>query len=165
MGIVAVSLSQLPNFPPDWRFPFLIFEGLLLTFSALYWRWLSLATDNGIVGLYGRMLELEKEKKMDIHTKYYYSYLKSEHRKEINNKIGIDNNNTNFANFRNAAESKREGYHYDILIEKWNELERESVTQRGHEIHNAFSIGLVVAYWLLLYLITTYFSDFLMIEI
>jgi len=165
MGIVAVSLSQLPNFPPEWRFPFLIFEGLLLTFSALYWRWLSISTDNAIVGLYGRMLELEKEKRMDIHTKYYYSNLKSEHRKDINKKIGIDVDNKNFANFRNAAESKSEGYHYDVLIEKWNELEKKSVEHRGHEIHNAFSIGLVAAYWFLLYLITTYFSEFLMLEI
>jgi len=85
--------------------------------------------------------------------------------KGINKKIGIDKDNRNFAKFRSAAESKSKDYHYDVLLEKWNELERKSVNQRGHEIHNIFSIGLVVAYWGLLYVISTYFSKFLMLEI
>jgi len=165
MGIVAVSLSQLPNFPPEWRLPFLGFEGILLTVALFYWRRVNLDTDEGIVGLYGRMLELEKEKKMDIHTKYYYSYLKDEHRENINEKLGIDKDNRSFTKFRENAESKQKGYHYDLLIEKWNELERDSVKSRGHGVHNAFAIGLSVAYWVLLYMVAWHFPEFLMIEI
>jgi len=149
MGIISVSLSQLSNFPPEWRFWFLVFEGLLLTFSALYWRKLSLKTDEDIVGLYGRMLELEKIQKLDTQTQYYYRHLKPEIREDINKKIDIALDNSNFSRFRTAANNKEVNHHYDLLLEKWNDLEFESVTKRGHDIHNGFAIGIVVGYWVI----------------
>lgn len=159
MGIIAVSLSQLPNFPAEWRIYFLAFEGMLLTFSVLYWRFLSIKTDEGIVGLYGRMLELEKEQQMDIQTKYFYSYLKSDYREKINKKVGLESENKNFSKFKKAAELKAKDLHYTLLIEIWDKYENESVTSRGHEIHNWAAIGLFTAYWIFFIAILMYFKQ------
>ena len=165
MGIVAVSLSQLPNFPVEWRIPFLVFEGILLTASALYWRSLSRSTDKEIVRLYGRMIELEKQNEMDIQTKYFYANLKSEHRKDINKKIGLDDKNSNFSKFKEAAEAKQKNYHYDLLLEKWNQHEYESVGTRGHIIHEVFAGSLIGAYWFVVVIVAVYFSNQLLQEI
>jgi len=159
LGIISVSLSQLPNFPPEWRLAFLIFEGILLTSAVIYWRCLTSVTDKEIVGLYGRMLEIEKSDKMDTQTQYYYRHLKSEYRKEINKKIGLDLDNSNFVKFREMAEAKQEGYHYDLLLDVWNELEFDSVDKRGHKIHDAFAIGIIVAYWVTFAVFWLVFSE------
>jgi len=164
LGIISVSLSQLPNFPPEWRFAFLTFEGILLTFAVVYWRYLSSVTDKGIVGLYGRMLEIEKRDKMDTQTQYYYRHLKSECRKEINKKIGLDLENSNFIKFREMAEAKQEEYHYDLLLDVWNELEFDSVDKRGNEIHHAFAIGIIVAYWVTFAVFWLVFSESITFE-
>ncbi|QLH04769.1 hypothetical protein C5F49_05160 [Nitrosopumilus oxyclinae] len=164
LGIVSVSLSQLPNFPPEWRFVFLVFEGILLTFAMAYWRYLTRMTDKGIVGLYGRMMELEKKDGMDTQTQYYYRYLKDEHRGKINKEVGLEKDNVNFSKFREMSTKIKEGYHYDLLLGIWNDLEFNSVKPRGHEIHNAFAISLIVAYWVTFAIFGLAFPDAVLIE-
>ena len=144
LSIIAISISQLPNFPKEWRFEFLVVEVIVVSILGGYWRLSVHDTDKAIVGLYGRMLELEKKYQMDIQTRYYYSHLREEYKKEIWRKLGLQKNNElRFEEFKKEAEKKGKDY-YDLLIEQWNLHEHESVGTRGHVYHDLFAISIVV---------------------
>ena len=57
LTLLAISLSQLPNFPPGGVVHYLFAEWIILLIAGIYWRKLSRLVDSAIVGLYGRMFQ------------------------------------------------------------------------------------------------------------
>lgn len=148
LALLALPASQLSNlFEFTFSFEFLAIVGIFLLVAALYWRLLNHNVDKQIVGLYGRMLQLEKQRGWEIHTKYYYSNLRKEYRKKICQDLGLDANDCEkFEKFKKKAAEKSKK-HYDLLINVWEEYEHESVGSRGHWIHDVFAVIFVGLYW------------------
>lgn len=145
LGILAVSASQFPVFrSANLALQFLLVEGILLLIAALYWRLIAHRTDDQIVGMYGRMLELEKQNKMETQTRYFYSNLSRKCKTKIR-EVFCDF--PTFENFKEEVKKKNGKDHYDFLYDLWKEHQRKSVGSRGHCIYDAFAIAIVVLFF------------------
>lgn len=89
-GIIALFVTQLPNFASQgWSTPFLFVGWMLFTLCMVYWRWVVHHIDRQIVGMYLRMIELEKERKMETQTAYYYRNLNKKSIKYLASKLEV----------------------------------------------------------------------------
>lgn len=62
---------------------------MLFTLCMVYWRWVVHHIDRQIVGMYLRMIELEKERKMETQTAYYYRNLNKKSIKYLASKLEV----------------------------------------------------------------------------
>ena len=155
-AIITFFVTQLPKFmEKGWGFYFLLFGWTLFTMVVLYWRSLVHHIDFNIVGMYPRMLELEKEKNMETQADYYYRNLSNKSKKYLENKFNLGSNelkNYNFRQFKDKViENNKEDNPIDILLGLWDEYGWNSVNSRGHGIQNLM-FGILIIIFLILIL-------------
>lgn len=138
-----------------WDFQFLLLLWGLLTAIVLYWRLSVFHIDRNIVGLYRRMLELEKETGMEIQADYYFRNLTKRCKRELAKKIGVQKNEIrkflkyDFKDFKDKVNGKKTKEHpIDYLLEIWSDYKWKSVTGRGHGITN-LTFGILLALFLI----------------
>ena len=173
-AIITLFVTQLPKFKEvGWGFQFLLFGWILFTALIIYWRLLVHHIDHNIVGMYPRMLELEKEKGRETQADYYFRNLNKTSKKELADKIEVEfkeiktykfrdfknkvkenNNKETFMTQRDTREHENNKvFSYqktpiDLLLEIWDELGWKSVTSRGHGIQN-WTLGVLIALFLI----------------
>jgi hypothetical protein len=106
---------------------------LWVLFAFCMWCWRSLChhVDTQIVGMYYRMMELEKQLTWEIQCKYYYANLNDEAKKLFSSKMNTNFNDiSNFLSFKATAINQNKDF-YNILLDTYSELSK-SVTGRGH---------------------------------
>lgn len=133
-AIIAFFVIQLPDFADrGWAIHFLFIGWFLFFLCMVYWRLVAHHIDRQIVGMYPRMLELEKEKGMETQTAYYYRNLNKKSIKYLANKLGVKFNelkNRNFRQFKSKAALK--GDPHDFVLDVWDKFLHKSVKSRGH---------------------------------
>ncbi|MEA1893981.1 MAG: hypothetical protein U9N36_02015 [Euryarchaeota archaeon] len=83
-AIITFFVTQLLKFKEiGWGFQFLLFGWILFTALIIYWRFLVHHIDHNIVGMYPRILELEKEKGMETQADYYFRDLNKKSKKKL----------------------------------------------------------------------------------
>ena len=129
----------------------------------LYWRSLVHHIDFNIVGMYPRMLELEREKNMETQADYYYRNLSKKSKKYLGNKLNLMSNEFKDYKFRQFKDKVRENNNennpIDLLLELWDEYGWNSVNSRGHGIQNLM-FGILIIIFLILILIGHYYYSF-----
>jgi hypothetical protein len=107
-AIIAFFITQLPELMKiNIAFQFLLFGWFLLIIVIIYYRWLVHIIDDNIVGMYPRMLELEKEKGLEIQSDYYYRNLNNRSKNYLAQLIKIDCNQMNKLNFRDFKKKSK----------------------------------------------------------
>ncbi len=156
-AIITFFVTQLREFH------FLLFGWALLTAIVIYWRLSVYQIDHNIVGMYRRMLELEKENGMEIQADYYFRHLKRKYKRNLAKELGVQRRfclgeikNYDLKDFKNKLkEKKKEKPPIDYLLEILGTFKWKSVTGRGHGIQNwapvilliLFLIGILVCHY------------------
>jgi len=150
-AIIAFFVSKLPDFANrGWVTPFLFIGWALFTLCMAYWRWIVHQIDRQIVGMYPRMLELEKERKMETQTAYYYRNLSKKSLKHLANKLKFpfdELKNTDFREFKRKVAQKGDNP-YDVLLDVWDKFLYDSVTSRGHSFQD-WVVGILMVVFLI----------------
>jgi len=145
-AIIAVFVSQLPSFADrGLGTHFLLVGWVLFSSCIICWRCIAHRIDKQIVGMYPRMLELEKKSGMETQTAYYYRNLSRESKNYLADKLNIPFNeikNQDFRGFKRKVSQK--GNAYDFLLEVWDKFRRKSVTCRGHVSQDGVGVALIV---------------------
>ena len=153
-AIITLFVTQLLKFKEiGWGFQFLLFGWILFTALIIYWRLLVHHIDHNIVGMYPRMLELEKEKGMETQADYYFRNLNKKSKRELADKIEVEFKEIKTYKFRDFKNKVKENDNkgktpIDLLLEIWDELGWKSVTSRGHGIQNC-TLGILIALFLI----------------
>ena len=151
-AIIAFFISQLPNvIDRGWGTAFLIIGWVLSSFCLVFWRFMVLHIDKGIVKLYSRMLELEKENDMETQAAYYYRHLNTASINYLANRLGINCSelkNRDFRDFKRKIAQK--GDPRDFLLEVWDRFLHKSVTIRGHWIPNLAVAAFIVGFFMVI---------------
>lgn len=154
-AIMTLFVTQLPKFKEfGWGFQFLLFGWGLFTAIIIYWRLSVHHIDHNIVGIYSRMLELEKEKGMEIQADYYFRNLSKKSKRELAGKIKVKFKEfkeiKTYRDFKNKVKEndKEEKAPIDLLLEIWDKFKWKSVTSRGHWIQNWVS-GVFISLFLI----------------
>jgi len=145
-GIVALFISQLGTFVDrGWGFGFLLSGWFLLFLCMGYWRWVVHYIDRQIVGMYPRMLELERIRGMETQTLYYFNNLHRRGRQELANVLGMEYKEVEDLTYRRFREkvSEQQGNVQDILFTVWDRLDHRSVTSRGH-VPQDWVVGIIL---------------------
>ena len=149
-AIIAFFVTQIPDFANrGWTTPFLFIGWALFSVCMMYWRWIVHQIDRQIVGLYPRMLELEKERKMETQTAYYYRNLNKKSIRHLASKLGIpfdELKNQDFREFKRKVGQK--GDPHDFLLDVWDKFRHNSVTSRGHNFQD-WIVGVLIVIFLL----------------
>lgn len=164
-AIITFFVSQLPKFiEKSWGFSFLLVGWTLFTMVVLYWRSLVHHIDFNIVGMYPRMLELEREKNMETQADYYYRNLSKKSKKYLGNKLNLMSNEFKDYKFRQFKDKVRENNNennpIDLLLELWDEYGWNSVNSRGHGIQNLMFVILIIIFLILILIGHYYYSFF-----
>jgi hypothetical protein len=145
-AIISFFLTQLPDFVDrEWATLFLCIGWGLLALCMIYWRWIVHRIDRQIVGLYPRILELEKERKMETQTSYYYRNLHIRSIRHLANMLGICPNelkNKDLRDFKRKMNQK--GDPYELLLAVWDKYLHKSVTSRSHYMQD-FVVFIILA--------------------
>lgn len=163
-AIIAFFVTQLPEFKKiGLGFQFLLFGWILLTTIIIYYRLLVHHIDFNIVGMYPRMLELEKEKGMEIQADYYYRNLNNNSKKYLAKIAKIEINQMEKFKFRDFKEKIKEINHeetaIDLLLKNWDKFGWNSVTGRGHGIQD-IGLGISSIFLLILILLGHYYYSY-----
>lgn len=149
-AIIAFFVTRLPDFVNrGWATPFLFVGWALFSLCMIYWRWIVHQIDGQIVGMYPRMLELEKERKMETQTAYYYRNLNKKSIRYLANMLGIPFNelkNQDFREFKRKVAQK--GDPHDFLLDVWDKFLRNSVTRRGYSFQD-WVVGILIVVFLI----------------
>ncbi|HEC93042.1 MAG TPA: hypothetical protein ENI51_08650 [Candidatus Atribacteria bacterium] len=145
-AIIAFFVTQLLDFANrGWATPFLFIGWTLFSLCMIYWRWIVHQIDRQIVGMYPRMLELEKERKMETQAAYYYRNLNKKSIKYLANKLEIpfeELKNKDFREFKRKVAQKGDNP-YDFLLDVWDKFLYDSVTSRGHSFQD-WVVGILI---------------------
>jgi len=146
-AIIAFFVTQLPDFANrGWATPFLFIGWALFSLCMIYWRWVVHQIDKQIVRMYPRMLELEKERKMETQTAYYYRNLNKKSIKYLANTLRIQLENQDFREFKKKVAQK--GDPHDFLLNVWDNFLQNSVTSRGHSFQDGV-VGILIVVFLI----------------
>ncbi len=147
-AIVAffVSIASTGGFDGS-DFSFLIVGWAVFSICMFYWRWIVNNINNQVVGLYPIMLRIEKEKKWDIHSRYYFGNLSNISRKYLRHALGLEQVPRDFDDF--VAEAKHGGKDvYGLLSAMWSQYGTYSV-DIGHRKQNSSVVILIVLFLVL----------------
>jgi hypothetical protein len=142
-AIVAffVSIASAGGFDGS-DFSFLIVGWAVFSICMFYWRWIVYNINKQIVGLYPIMLRIEKEKKWDIHLRYYFANLSNISREYLRHTLGLEQKPKDFDEF--VAEVKHGGKDvYGLFSAIWSKYGAYSVNT-GHRIQNSGVVILIV---------------------
>ncbi|MFC2002919.1 hypothetical protein ACFLV4_03115 [Chloroflexota bacterium] len=133
-GIIALFVSQLDKFVNrGWGFVFLFTGWMLLLICMAYWRWVVHHIDEQIVGMYPRMLELEREGGIETQTIYHFNNLHRHGRQELARTLGVEYAHLEVLTYRQVRERVAPlDDMQDILLNVWDQLGHRSLTSRGH---------------------------------
>lgn len=157
LGAVIVSFFWTfyltsPNNSTRIYFPII---GWVLFFAIMsYWRYLSDHVDQQIVGMYPRMLELEKDLGMEVQGSYYFGNLNRESKnylaKELGNVTDTVVNNWDYRDLKDHIhKQKLTEEPHDYLLRVWKKFKKNSVTRRGHAFEEKL-ITLIIVIWFLI---------------
>jgi hypothetical protein len=144
-GIVAFFVSQLGGFVDrNLGVGFLLTGWVLLFICMIYWRWVVHHIDEQIVGMYPRMLELERMTGMEIQTFYYFNNLNARGMQELAHTLGVERRDLQgltYRQFRQRVEPPDNIQ--DIFLNVWDRLEIRSLRDRGHFPQNC-AVGVII---------------------
>ncbi len=141
-----VSIASAGGFDSS-DFSFLFVGWAVFSICMFYWRWIVYHINKQIVGLYPIMLRLEKEKKWDIHLRYYFANLSNISRKYLRHTLGLENVPRDFDDF--VAEVKHGSKdEYGLLSAIWSQYGTYSV-DLGHRKQNSGVVILIVLFLVL----------------
>ncbi len=141
-----VSIASAGGFDGS-DFSFLIVGWAVFSICMFYWRWIVYHIDKQIVGLYPIMLRMEKERKWDIHMRYYFANLANVSRKYLRHALGLEQVPRDYDDF--VVEVKRGGKdEYGLLSAIWRQYGTYSV-DRGHRKQNSGVVILIVLFLVL----------------
>lgn len=141
-----VSIASTGGFDGS-DFSFLIIGWAVFSLCMFYWRWIVYNINKQIVGLYPIMLRIEKEKKWDIHLRYYFGNLSNISRKDLRHTLGLEEMPRDFDDF--VAEVKHGGKDmYGLLSAIWSQYGTYSV-DIGHRKQNSGVVILIVLFLVL----------------
>ncbi len=141
-----VSIASAGGFDNS-DFSFLIIGWAVFSLCMFYWRWIVYNINKQIVGLYPIMLRIEKEKKWDIHLRYYFANLSNISRKDLRHTLGLEEVPRDFDDF--VAEVKHGGKDvYGLLSAIWSQYGTYSV-DIGHRKQNSGVVILIVLFLVL----------------
>ncbi|WP_456400579.1 hypothetical protein [Persephonella sp.] len=142
-GILAFFLSQIKNFGNSY-YIFLFLGWGIFSLCLLYWRWVVHHIDKQIVNLYPRIIELEKELKIEIYTAYFYKNLSKRSIKYLSEKLKIPQSELRKKDFRYFKKISQPTFnHYDLIIEVWDTYFFKSVSSRGHLFQDILTIFVI----------------------
>ncbi len=142
-GILAFFLSQIKNFGNSY-YIFLFLGWGFFSLCLLYWRWVVHHIDKQIVNLYPRIIELEKELKIEIYTAYFYKNLSKRSIKYLSEKLKIPQSELRKKDFRYFKKISQPTFnHYDLIIEVWDTYFFKSVSSRGHLFQDILTIFVI----------------------
>jgi len=144
-GIVAFFVTQSRS-ESGWDFQLLLIGWAIFSIVIACWRWLVHRLDEQIVGMYPRMLKLDKDRKQETQTTYYYNNLHKRSLLFICEKLSSEGSVLSYEGFKNIAQSRGEDF-YDLLLGAWNKYGPYSVTSRGHAFQDAFALAAVVGFF------------------
>lgn len=153
IGIISLIIAQLHTFiESNLGFQFTFLGWLLYSATVAIWRVMARQIDGQIVQLYPRMLELEKEHKMEIQTRYFFNNLRKEAKKKLaklSEGKDIQTKEWKYEDFRDRAGTA----FYDMLLLIWKQCGRKSVNSRGHFVQNiSVAISSISFLFVILYL-------------
>ena len=124
----------------------LILLGWILFITPIItWRFAVCHIDRQIVPMYPRMLEIERELRWTTNTVYYYNNLSRQARRNLEDRLGVDEGWINDHDFRQYLRQCGDRDSYNLLLETWDRNRgRRSVGSRGPDIQNIAAISLVV---------------------
>lgn len=123
-------------------FIFLIVGWFIFSICMFYWRWIVSHISTQITGLYPIMLRMEKEKKWDIHLRYYFANLSNISREYLRHTLGLEQEPKDFDEF--VAEVKHGDKDvYGLFSAIWSKYGAYSVNT-GHRIQNSGVVILIV---------------------
>lgn len=133
---------------------FLLIGWGLFSLVMVYWRYLSHHVDQQIVGMYPRMLELEKDLEMETQASYYFRNLNQESKnylaRELGNVTSTEVNNWDYCTFKNYIRNQNLNKKpHDYLLSVWDKFKNHSVTSRGHAYGNIL-IASIIGIWLVI---------------
>ncbi len=165
LTVLIVAISQLPNFKEqNWGTQYLFLVWMILTIFIIYWRGVVHHIDKTIVWFYPRMLELEKETGMHLHSLYFFHNINKDAKKILAKKVNKEFkelNDMDYAEFRDTVISQGKNPQ-QLLLEIWKTPTtkfHKSVTRRGHGIQELililidisfliyFLIGSILSWW------------------
>lgn len=143
-AIVAFFVTQSRTDASGWDFQLLFIGWLLFSACMGYWRWVVHHIDEQIVGMYPSMLRLDKDRKWEMQTRYYYGHLHKRSLRLLSQELKLGDEARRYEDFKSIAQSHGKD-HYELLLKVWGTYDRYSVTSRGHAPQDAIVLGVVVS--------------------
>jgi len=154
VGIFALLASNIPaiiKLDPQFMWGLLVAGGLLLGTFLGFWRWISHYTDENIVNMYLREVQLEKQLGYIKRSKYIYEHLSCRSKKLLATMVDTDfkiSENWRYDQFEDKIRSCPLNNTYDCLILVLQTYGYKSVISRGHHIWDLAALSIFVLWWI-----------------